>query len=307
MQISAKRVVFTSFLINILDVALNLGAAVITGSVVMLSEALHGASDLLTTVFLMIGVKRAEQPADRLHPFGHGREMFFWSLLSALLMATLMAGLTLYFGWQRLRHPEPLEHIWVAYGLLFFGLVSNTYTFSLSFRRLLGDRSPHRIWRIFLDTSLVETKATFILDLMGASSAALGLVALLTFGFTADPRFDGLGAVLIGVVLAVLAFSLLLSVKDLLIGQSAPREVEEKIRDSVLTNKGVEGVLDLRTMLVGPERFLVNLEIHITDRLTTNEIEKLVDEIKEKVRQAVPTAQHIQIEIETPDEELAKK
>lgn len=307
MQVSARRVVFTSFFINILDVTFNLLAAIITGSVVMLSEALHGASDLASTVFLALGVTRSQRPADKLHPFGHGREMFFWSLLAALLMATVMAGLTLIFGWQRLKNPQLLEHIWVAYGLLFFGLVSNSYTFSLSFRRLLGDKSPRRIWRVFLDTSLVETKATFILDLMGTVSAALGFLALLTFGLTGDLRFDGLGAILIGVVLATLAISLLLSVKDLLIGRSASAEAEEKIKKAALEIPEVEEVLDLRTMLIGPEKLLVNMEVHLIDKLQTGEIERLIDRIKENVREEVPTVQHIQVELETPDEELAKK
>lgn len=307
MKVSARRVVFTSFFINILDVTFNLLAAIITGSVVMLSEALHGAADLTTTAFLIVGLKKSQQPVDARHPFGHGKEMFFWTLIAGLLMFVLMAGLTLYFGWQRFFNPQPLENIWVAYILLIFGVISNSYTFSLSFRRLLGERSPRRVWRIFIQTSLIETKATFILDLMGTTSAALGLLALVVFGLTGDLRLDGLGAIIIGLALGFLAFSLLLSVKDLLIGRSASAEVEREIKEATLEIPGVEDVLDLRTMLVGPEKLLVNIEVHLTDKFTTDEIERLIDRIKENVREEVPTVQHIQVELETPDEELAKK
>lgn len=132
-------------------------------------------------------------------------------------------------------------------------------------------------------------------------------LSLLFYGISGNLRFDGLGAVLIGIMLASLAFSLLLTVRDLLIGRTASPDTEAKIRRATLEIPQVEEVLDLRTMLAGPERLLVNMEVHIKDKLTTDEIERLVDKIKENVRADVPTVQHIQVELETPDEELAKK
>lgn len=294
-------------MVDILDVLLNVVVFLLTGSVVMVAEALEGLADLVSSGLLLIGLRRAKRIPDSTHPFGYGRELYFWTLIAALFMFVFTSGLSIYFGWQRLSHPEPIENLQLAYVVLTFAILTNGYAFSLSFRRLLGERNPAHVWRIFIRTTLVETKTTFVLDLMGTTAAVLGLFSLALFGFTGDLRFDGLGAIIIGVVLAILAFSLLLTIKDLLIGIGASEEVQKQIKKAALEVKGVEGVLDLRTMLVGPEKLLVNIEVHLVDKLTTAEIEKLVDKIKENVGEAVPTVQHIQVELETPDEELARK
>lgn len=306
-EISSKRVVITSFLVDISDVVLNVLVAIFSGSIVMLTQALQGASDLVASGLLVVGVKRSERPADRAHPFGYGRELYFWTLLAGLMMFTITAGLSFYLGWQRFINPKPIKNLIFAYAVLLIGITTNTYAFSLSFRRLLGKRDPARIWSIFCGSALVATKATLILDLMGALAGLFGLVALLVFGITGDLRFDGLGAMIIGVVLAILALFLLLGVKDLVVGRSAPIAVEERIRKAALAKKGVQRVLDLRTMLIGADRILVNLEVHIQDELTTREIERLTDEIKSHIRSEVKSVHHIQVELETPDSETRKR
>ena len=306
-EISSKRVVTTSFLVDVSDVVLNVLVAIFTGSIVMLTQALQGVSDLVASGLLVVGVKRSERPADRAHPFGYGKELYFWTLLAGLVMFTITAGLSFYLGWQRFINPKPIENIIFAYVVLLIGITTNTYAFSLSFRRLLGKKDPARIWSIFRGSALVATKATLILDLMGALAGFFGLVALLVFGITGDLRFDGLGAIVIGVVLAILALFLLLGVKDLVVGRSAPMAIEERIRKAALATKGVQEVLDLRTMLIGAGRILVNLEVHIQDELTTREIERLVDEIKKQIKVEVKRVHHIPVELETPDSEIKKR
>lgn len=307
MQITAKRVILTSFFVDILDVILNVAVAILSGSVVMVAQALEGGADLASSGLLLVGLERSEQPPDKRHPFGYGRELYFWTMLAALLMFTLTAGLSFYFGWQRFFSPQPIENLFLTYFVLSLSIFTNGYSFSLSTRRLVGQKDLGRIWRIFFHTGLVETKATFILDLMGTLASILGLIALAIFGITGDLRFDGLGAMVIGVMLAVLSYFLMLGVKDLVVGRSAPAEVEGQIRQAAVEVKGVKEVLDLRTMLIGPERLLVNLEVHMEHKLSTKEIEALIDKVKERVKEKVPTVQHIQVELETPDEELAKK
>lgn len=303
-KISARRVVLTSFLVDISDVVLNLTIAILSGSVIMLSQVLQGVSDLAASGLLIIGVKRSSRPATRKLPFGYGKELFFWTLLASLVMFSLTAMLSFYLGWQRFISPEPLENISLAYAVLSVGVFTNGYSFSLSFRRLLGGKSPKRIWQVFFQSTLVETKATFALDLMGTLAALIGLASLLVFGITGNLRFDGLGAMLIGIMLAILALSLLIAVKDLLVGQAASPEIEKKIKEAVLEVPGVEEVLDLRTMIIGSERILVNIEVHLIESLTTSQIEKIIDKIKQNIQEDVSSAKNIQVELETPDEEL---
>src|SRR5687768_2919413 len=106
--VSAQKVVLTSVFVDLVDVILNIAVAIFTGSVVMLAEALQGAADLLAAGLIFIGLRRARKKADSEHQFGHGKELYFWTLISAVVMFTLTSGLSIYFGFQRFTHPEPI-------------------------------------------------------------------------------------------------------------------------------------------------------------------------------------------------------
>lgn len=300
--ISARRVVITSFVVDLGDVFLNLTTALITGSMVVFTEALQGFADLLTSGLLWLGLKRSRRRPNRQHKFGFGKELFFWILMAGVSMFVLTAGFSLYFGFKRFLDPEPIENVRLAYAVLLIGLSTNFYAFRLSLKRLnihfrdgVGE-----FWRRIRESPLIETKATTILDSMGTAASALGLVALAVYGITGDARFDGLGAIVVGLCCAVFAWLLIFEVKDFIVGRSASPELEERIKLIAQGIKGVHGVLDLRTMQMGSERVMVNMEVHIDHRLTTPAIEKLMDDLKLAVRDDVPEVQHIQVEVETP-------
>lgn len=300
-KISAKTVVVASFLVDILDIVLSVIVAILTGSIIMLTEALEGVSDLTSSGLLLIGLKRSTQKADKTHPFGYGREIYFWTLLAALIMFGVTSTVSIYFGWQRIIHPHPVDNLIIAQIVLLIAFFSNGYAFFLSYKRLLKKRSVRQIVKIFYKSSLVETKTTFILDLMGTIAAFLGMIALLIYRITGDVRFDGIGAVIIGISLGFLALFLVMGIRDLLVGRSASPETEAKIKKAALLVEEVNDVLDLKTLHVGSEKLLVNLEVHMKNNLDTDEIEKLMDEIKEKIQQEVPSVKYIQVELETPD------
>lgn len=300
-KISARTVIVASFLVDLLDIVLSVFVALITGSVIMLTEALEGVSDLTSSGLLLIGLKRSTQKADRSHPFGYGREIYFWTLLAALVMFGVTSTVSIYFGWQRIINPHPVDNLYLAQIVLLIAFFSNGFAFFLSYKRLLKKRSFKSIVKIFYKSSLVETKTTFILDLMGTIASFLGMVALLIYRITGDVRFDGIGAVVIGVSLSFLALLLVMGIRDLLVGRSASRETEEKIKKAALLVEEVNEVLDLKTLHVGSEKLLVNLEVHMKNNLDTDEIEKLMDEIKEMIQREVPSVKYIQVELETPD------
>lgn len=300
-KIPIEKVVTTSFIVDISDVAINVTVAAVSGSVVMLSQALEGAADLLASGLLLLGLRRSKRPADRKHPFGYGREMYFWTFLSALTTFGVTAALSFYFGLQRFLNPQPIEKLYLTYVALTIAIATNGYSFSLSFRRLLGLRGFSKIVEVFRHSALIETKTTFILDLMGTIASVFGLIALLIYGLSGDLRFDGLGAMTIGVTLAFFAFFILKGAKELLVGQSASVQEEEKIRKAALSFHQVQKILDLRTILLGPDKLLVNLEVHLKDELSTDQIETLIDKIEKKIKMQVPQAKYIQIELETPE------
>lgn len=298
-RISANRVIITSFLVDALDVLLSLVVAVLSGSVVMISQVLEGLADLASSGFLIVGLSRSSRNADKTHPFGYGREIYFWTLVSALLMFGITASLSFYLGLQRFQHPKPIQSIGLAFGVLGITLLTNGYAFFISLRRLLKDRKILRVVEIFYRSSLVETKTTFILDLMGSLASLLGILALLVYALTGDYRFDGLGAMVIGIVLAIFSYFLILGIRDLMVGKSASLETEERIKEATKKIKEVSDVLDLKTMHIGSEKLLVNMEVNLESGITTREIERIIDKIKARVEKEVPSVKHIQVELET--------
>ncbi len=228
-MIPAKKVILTSFIVDLFDVISSLVVTFLSGSVVMLSQALEGMSDLLASGLLIIGLARSTRASDKNHPFGHGRELYFWTLISSLVMLSVTATLSIYFGWKRFLNPEPLSNINLAYLLLAITIGTNGYALWLSIKRLSFKEPKWKIWSVFSNSPLVETKATFVLDLMGTFSSILGLLALLGYKILGDERLDGLGAILIGAMLAIFALLLIISVKDLLVGRSVSYKVKLKI------------------------------------------------------------------------------
>lgn len=300
-KITAKKVIVASFVVDLLDILLSVTVAVLTGSVIMLTESLEGVSDLVSSGLLWVGLKRSSKKADKSHPFGYGREIYFWTLLAALIMFGVTSTASIYFGWHRVVEPQKVHNVYLALTVLFIAFVSNGYAFYLSYKRLLKRRNIRQIVRIFYRSSLVETKTTFILDLMGTVASLLGILALAIYELTGNTRFDGIGAMAIGIVLAFFALLLLMGIRDLLVGRSASISVERKIREAALSISEVNEVLDLKTLHIGSERLLVNLEVHMKNSLDTDEIEVLMDKIKDKIQKEVPSAKYIQVELETPD------
>ncbi len=297
-RISAKRIILTSFIVDLLDVLLNLFVAIISGSVVMLTQVLKGFADLSASGFLLIGLKRSMRKEDKTHPFGYGREIYFWTLLSALIMFGITSTASFYLGYRRFLEPVAVNDVNLALLILAITLTTNLYAFLLSYRRLLRGRSFLNIIKIFYSSSLVETKTTFTLDLMGSVASFLGFIALGIYALTGDGRLDGIGAMVIGVNLAVLSVFLVLGIKDMLVGRSASEETQNKIRTAALSVDNVKRVTDLKTLHIGSEKLLVSLNADIIGRLKKKEIAETIGEIELKIKEAIPTAKYVFVELE---------
>jgi cation diffusion facilitator family transporter len=294
-SISSNRTVWTSFLVDLGDIILNVVVMMTTGSVVMLAEAFEGLADLVASGFLLVGLRSSKRRPNKKHPFGYGKALFFWTLVSAIVMFIFGAGLSIYFGIQRILHPEEVEKIFLAYGALCIAIVTNGYALSLSTRRLLEKEKLKRIFRIFLTTTHVETKNTFILDFTGTASAILGLLSLVLYQLADVQYFDAIGALLIGLLIAVASVLLIFGVKDYLVGKTASADTEDHIRKTTLEVREVEEIVALTTMYIGSEKLLVHLDVHL--RLVDHDdLEQTVAKIKEHIRKKVPIVYSIQIE-----------
>lgn len=297
-RITASRVVTTSFVVDILDVIFNLIVAIITGSAVMISQTLQGVADLAASALLIVGVSRSRRQADNIYPFGYGRELYFWTLLSAFVSLIVTSGMSIYLGWQRFLNPQQIQDLPLAYLVLGLSVLTNGYSASLSARRLLGGASSNII-SAFSRSSLIETKSTLVLDLMGTTASVLGLVALIIYGLSGDLRWDGLGAMVVGASLGAMVLLLIQAVRGLIIGPGASVELSQKITQIALSFPEVESVTGLKTLHLAAENLLVNLDLQVRDNLSTVDIEKLVEAIKGKISSQIPEATEIQIELKT--------
>lgn len=300
-NISAEKAVVVSFLVDVSDVLINFVIAIMSGSVVMISQALQGFADLVSSGLLILGVRRSKLPSDKKHPYGHGRELYFWTFLSTLFTFTITAIVSFYLGWKRFLDPQDINNLGLAYAVLILSIITNGYAMSLSLKRLLRKKPIDKIWSVFTHGALIETKASLVLDFTGVLASILGLITLLLYQITGNARYDGIGAMIIAIILGILDFYLIQRAKDLLVGKSANPQTEAKISKAVNSFKEVEDIMDLRTLHIGPEKLMINTEVNLIDELTTDQIEILIDKIEAKIKENVPSAATIQIELETPE------
>lgn len=304
-NLSDVRVVATSALVSVSDVVLNLIVAILTGSTVMLSQALQGLSDLVTGGLLFVGVKRSKRKADARFQFGYGREIFFWVLIASIIMFVGTGAMSVYFGYQQIIYPSPVEHVWLAFAMLAFGLCTNGYAFSLSLGRIRqqGEEQNEHWWKYLVNSSLIETKATFAIDFLGTSAAIFGLASLGIYQLTDLAQFDGIGSVMIGLTMMIAAVMLMRDIHDLVVGRGVDTNTLQALKKEALAVKGVNEVLDLLTMYVGSSKLFVVMELHLQDNFTTDEVERIIDDVKHRIHKNIPLVHHIQIEVETPDDE----
>jgi cation diffusion facilitator family transporter len=279
---TTKRVLLTSFFVDVLDVVMNLVIALITGSVVMLAETLEGFADMCSAGLLLVGFKKSNRRPNRLHPFGFGKELYFWSTLAAFIMVAITATLSFKYGYQEFKNPTDVKHIGIAIIVLVIAVGTNGYSFLLSMRKLLEDKPIRKLWDAFIASPHIAPKSTLVLDAMGVLAAVFGLFSLIAYMATGNSQFDGIGAMLVSLVLVASAIVLLITIRSLVIGQSAPREMERRIRDAVRDEvPQVRHIVGMRTMMLGSDKLLVNIDVHLRDGLSTDQIEEVVEHIRE--------------------------
>lgn len=295
--ISPRRTVLTSFLVDLVDIATNVTVTMITGSVIMASESLQGVADLTAVGLLMLGLNRSSIRGIQNHPLGRGRELYFWTLIASILMLFLTSSLSFYLGFTRYLYPEPIHNIYLALIVLGIAMITNGYALSLDIRRILHHQPVTMLIHQLKNSLFIETKTTLVLDLMGTCSAILGFVSLTLYQLTGYSQFDGIGAMTVGVVLAILSVILIKEVKQLLIGKRAHKSIENQIKNIALTNPQVRRVAQIKTILSGNNLIIASLDLHLINKLDTDAIEKLTAKIKHQVRKELPSVEDLQVEL----------
>jgi cation diffusion facilitator family transporter len=292
---------------NGLIAVLKFMAAVITGSSGMMAEALHSVADTTNQVFLLLGLRFYKRPASAKHPFGYGKERFFWSFIAAIFIFGVGATYAIYEGIEKLRHPHPPTNLSWAYWVLGISFVLESGSIALALYQEIKEAHHEGLsFSEYLRESKDPTAKTVLFEdtaaLIGIVIAATGL--LLTeyqVGGAAGAYWDGLASIIIGLVLAIVAFVLARSSRGLLLGEAANSKVVTKIKEAIEGHPNVERVVELLTMHLAPKQILINASVQLRPDLRTGDIENSIREVEDRIRGAESKVEMIFIEVARTD------
>jgi cation diffusion facilitator family transporter len=271
-------------------------AFAITGSTSMLSEAIHSVADALNQVLLLIGGNRSKRVADEKYQFGYGRVRYVYGFMVAIVLFMVGGIYSLYEGWHKWNHPEPVNNHWIAIGVLTIAIILE----SLSFRTAILETNKVRGKRSFAKFVRDSRQPELPVILLEDFGALLGLIfALFGVSFaviTGDGRWDGMGAMAIGTLLIIIAIILIREMSAMLVGEGALPEEYDAVKAALESAPLVERVIHLRTLHVGPDALLVGAKIAISRCDSAQDIAQGIDEAERLLRLAVPSAQYVFLE-----------
>src|ERR1043166_7030362 len=287
---------------NALIAVLKLIAAVITGSSGMMAEALHSVADTTNQIFLLLGLRFYKRPASGKHPFGYGKERFFWSFIAAIFIFGVGATYAIYEGIEKLRHPHaPTNLVW-AYGILALSFALESGSIGLAIYQEVKEAHHEGLsFAEYLRESKDPTAKTVLFE---DSAALIGIIIAMTglllteyqVGGAAGAYWDGVASICIGLVLAIVAFVLARSARGLLLGEAATPKTLAAIQQAIESHPNVERVVELLTMHLAPKQILINAHVQMRPDLQTGDIEKSIREIEERIKSAEPKVEMMFLE-----------
>jgi cation diffusion facilitator family transporter len=306
---SDKKVIYAALFGNSAIAVMKFIVAVFSGSAAMLAEGFHSTADSVNQIMLLIGHKRAAQPPDEKHPFGYGKELYFWAFVVAVTIFFVGASLSIYEGANKIFHPEPIKSLFFSLVVLGISVLFEAYPWWVAYSEAKRLRSKKGISG-FLDMAVRSKNPTVMVVLFEDSAAMVGLfvaaVGISLAHITQMPVFDAAASIIIGVILLILALFLARETKDLLIGESAGIKDRENIRGVIFSVPEIKRCGQLLTMHMGPEDILVNMEVEFIDDLSTDQMEAVIDRIEINIKKAVPEVTKIFIEAQSLKKKLAK-
>ena len=299
MAAESPKAVYAAIAGNLAIAATKFAAAAITGSSAMLSEGIHSLVDTGNGGLLLLGIRRGRRPPDDAHPFGYGKELYFWTLIVAILIFAVGGGISLYEGILHLMNPHPMEHVAWNYGVLGLAIVFEGFSFSVALREFRAETGGRPIWQSIRRSKDPTTFTVLFED----TAAMLGLLVALAGVFVGhqldNPYLDGAASVIIGLLLGGVAVVLASESRGLLVGEGADPQTLESIRALATAEPGVERVRSPLTMYFGPHTVLLTMDIQFRPELTASEVAAVVDRVEKSIRSRHPDIKQIFIEAES--------
>jgi len=289
----SKRAIYAAIGGNLAIAVTKFTAAAFTGSSAMLSEGIHSMVDTGNGGLLLLGIKQSQRPANADHPLGHGKELYFWTLIVAVLIFGVGGGVSAYEGILHLLHPSELKNVAWSYSVLGTSLVFEGISFYVAWKQFQGSQNGRGIWQ-----SIRESKdPTTFTVLFEDSAAMLGLLAALAGVFLShqlgNPSFDGIASIVIGLILATVALLLIYESKGLLVGEGMNASELAKLRALANSEPKIKRIDRMVTMHFGPHTVLLAMELIFDNDLPLAAVESTVDRLKKKIRESHADIKHI--------------
>jgi cation diffusion facilitator family transporter len=295
---SSRKIILAALAGNTLIAITKFIAAALTGSSAMLSEGIHSAVDTGNQVLLLYGLHRAKKPPDARFPFGHGKEIYFWSFVVSILIFAVGAGISIYEGIQSLFHPHAIESPHINYIVLGLALVFEGVAWGIAFKEFSRVKGPFN----YIQAVRRGKDPSMFVVLFEDSAAIAGILVAFLGVFlghvTGNLYFDGCASVMIGLILGGTAVWLAYETKGLLVGESANTEVVDGIRGITASFENIEHVNEVLTLHMGPEYILVNLSVNFADHLSADDVEDEISMLTAEIKRAFPRVKRIFVEPE---------
>ena len=290
---ASTRTLVVALVANLGIAASKFVAAAVTGSSAMLTEGVHSVVDSTNQLLLMWGRRASRRPSDRLHPFGYGREIYFWSFVVAVLVFSLGAGVSVYEGIIHIMRPEPAVSPLIAYAVLLVAFLLEGWSTLEAYQDFNKARGNLGWFHAVIQSK--DPPAFIVLLENGAAMAGIIAAAagLLLAQLTHDPFYDGAASVVIGTILAFTAALLAYESKGLLIGEAANPELVNNLHDLACTMPGVVGVGDVLTVHSSPDQITVMMNVDFNDDIRASDVEDVVCRIEAEARERWPHVQRL--------------
>ena len=293
---SGTRAIVAAFLANLAIAIAKFIAFLFTRSSSMLAESVHSLADTGNQGLLLLGGRRASRPPSDAHPFGYGRERYFWAFVVSLVLFSLGSLFALYEGVSKIREPHALDAPAIAFGVLGVAIVLEAFSLRTAMHESNAVRGDASWWGFVRHSKSPELPVVLLEDVGALAGLVIAVAAIAASQLTGEPRWDGYGTVTIGALLGVIAVILAIEMKSLLIGEAASDADRERIRDAIDATPSVERLIHMRTQHLGPDDLLVALKVEFAHDLTVAALAQAIDDAEARIRATVPIATQIYIE-----------
>ena len=293
----SRKAIFAAFFANLGIAISKFVGFLLTGSASMLAETIHSAADTGNQLLLFLGGRRARKAATPEHPFGYGRERYFWAFAVALVLFSMGGMFALYEGIQKFQDPHEVESLGIAVGILLVAIALESFSLRTAVRESNHVRGPGTSWwRFIRSTKQPELPVVLLEDIGALFGLILALGGVLMAHATDDARWDAVGSISIGVLLIVIAIVLVIEMKSLLIGESASADARAAIIGAIESSPSVDRLIHIRTEHIGPDEILVGAKIQYASSLSIDQLVAAINSTEDAIRTSVPAATVIYLE-----------